>query len=477
MVFYLERIEMLHGLNSDGFRLCCYKNVTIEACVSESQLTEHTNDVVALSANQVEFAVESEIITVACAADSFVDVTPHGFLCLFILFLQELRFFELFSLLDPPEKEVLYTTTQKVQTIIASIAVGCSYNSDINHELLPYGTEANLLHMQHFPEQSQINRFLRHMDGQSLIQLDHIFGLATHYYSLASMQDKVGLDIDSTGLIANGKTYKLNRKGYFAKRRGERGYQLSLCTASPSGDILSSSFMPGNYSNVQDFVDLIYSAAEVLGSFEKIGLVRGDAAYGTATNLDFLLDHNLDFVIKGRNYTSFKGVEAYIPITDWEYVNSTTFVYSLGERKIPGSKDGNSAQIVIIKHIDRNNTASYSHLYTNLSMTAADIFELYNKRQCIESIIRTEKSYLKIKNLRTRDYCGISAFLQLAFMTHNLLNLFIKAVIEPMGITDIGIRNLVRKLMHVPVKVTKNLSGLKLLFPARHYYTQQLMGN
>lgn len=61
MVFYLERVEVLHGLNSDGFRLCCYRNVTIEACVSESQLTEHTNDVVTLSANQVEFA---EAITI-----------------------------------------------------------------------------------------------------------------------------------------------------------------------------------------------------------------------------------------------------------------------------------------------------------------------------------------------------------------------------------------------------------------------------
>lgn len=471
----------MHGLESGGFRLCYYRNVIINSGISKEisvpQSPEQTNDVVSMSANVVEFAIEEEIFTVTCAADSFNDITTHGFLSLFILFLQELKFFELFGLLDPPEKEVFYTTTQKAQTIIASLAVGCSYNSDINHELLPYSTEANLLGMQHFPEQSQINRFLRHMDGQSLIQLDHVFALSTHYYSLAAMQDKVGLDIDSTGLIANGKTYKLNRKGYFAKRRGEKGYQLSLCTASPTRDILSSAFMPGNYSAVLDFIDLIYSAAEVLGSFEKIGLVRADAAYGTADNLDFLLDHDLQFVIKGRNYTSFKGVEAYIPINDWEYVNSTTYVYSLGERKIPGSKCNNSSQIIIIKHIRRNSEVSYSHLYTNLLLTASDVFELYNNRQCIESIIRTEKSYLKIRNLRTREYSGIAAFLQFAFMTHNLLNLFIKAVLEPMGITDIGIRNLVRKLMHVPAKVAKDVSGLKFNFPAGHYYTQQLMAD
>ena len=78
------------------------------------------------------------------------------------------------------------------------------------------------------------------MDSLALNQLDYIFGLAAHYYSLASMlPDKVDIDIDSTGLIANGRTYQLNRKGYFAKRKGERGYRLSMCIASLTGDVLT----------------------------------------------------------------------------------------------------------------------------------------------------------------------------------------------------------------------------------------------
>jgi len=81
----------------------------------------------------------------------------------------------------------------------------------------------------------------------------------------------------------------------------------------------------------------------------------------------------------------------------------------------------------------------------------------YNNRQCIEATIRTEKGFLNIKNLRTRDTFGINTFLYLAFMT------------------DIGIRNIIRKLMDVPAKISKYISQIKLLFPAKHYYAKELL--
>jgi len=81
--------------------------------------------------------------------------------------------------MDVPGKEVDYSTVQKIQTIICSIAVGCTYNSDINHQLVPYTNEAELLDMRKFPDQSRINRFSRHMDFDTLNQLDIIFNLVT----------------------------------------------------------------------------------------------------------------------------------------------------------------------------------------------------------------------------------------------------------------------------------------------------------
>lgn len=155
--------------------------------------------------------------------------------------------------------------------------------------------------IKRFSEQSQINRLLLHMNNVSLSQMDMIFSLSAHYFSLTSMiQNKVDFDIDSTVLIVN-DTYQLNRKGYFAKRQGEKGYQRSMCIASLTGDVLVQSFMPSNHSIPSDFIDLVYGVAEILGSFDRLGIIRADVGYGIAENLDFIIEHGLQFVVNGRN--------------------------------------------------------------------------------------------------------------------------------------------------------------------------------
>jgi hypothetical protein len=141
---------------------------------------------------------------------------------------------------------------------------------------------------------------------------------------------------------------------------------------------------------------------------------------------------------------------------------------------IPRSKGKYRAWVILIRYKTNKGKYKYSFLYSNLDWDAVEVYEFYNSRQCID-IIRTDKSFLNIKNLRTRDFCGISAFLYLAFLTHNLLNLFSKAVLEPLGLGDIGIRNLVRKLMNVPAKVVREIAHISLLFPTGHYYTTKLL--
>ena len=189
------------------------------------------------------------------------------------------------------------------------------------------------------------------------------------------LPEKVNLDIDSTGLIANGKTYTFNRKGYFSKRRGERGYQLSLCISSLTTDILVHNLMPGNHHTPSDFIELIYSAAEVLGSFDRIGIIRSDSAYGTAINLDFLIDHDLHFVIKGCNSKSFKDIIANISPVEWEYVNNTMSIFDAGERKIPQSNNNYCARVIILKYITPKGKIKFAHIYTTLSWDATAIFK------------------------------------------------------------------------------------------------------
>lgn len=88
-----------------------------------------------------------------------------------------------------------------------------------------------------------------------------------------------------------------------------------------------------------------------------------------------------------------------------------TLIATKSEKLIPRSKANNRSRIIMIKHITSKQKVEYGYLYTSLTWDALDVFEFYNGRQCIEAIIRTGKSYLNIKNLRTRNFYGISAFL------------------------------------------------------------------
>lgn len=66
-------------------------------------------------------------------------------------------------------------------------------------------------------------------------------------------------------------------------------------------------------------------------------------------------------------------------------------------------------------------------LITNISVTemeAVKLFYFYNGSQTIEAFFKMAKNTYNIKNLRTKRYYGIYAFLWLVFITHNLVSKF-----------------------------------------------------
>lgn len=82
-----------------------------------------------------------------------------------------LAFFKAFKL---NMKEVKYTIYQKLLTVMSSIMMGCEFTKDINEVLGSETLAANMLDMDRFPDQSQINTFLTRMDLDSISRLKDI---------------------------------------------------------------------------------------------------------------------------------------------------------------------------------------------------------------------------------------------------------------------------------------------------------------
>lgn len=108
------------------------------------------------------------------------------------------------------------------------VVIGCRHTSDINDKLVPDTVAANMLDMNRFPDQSQINELIRRIDSQGIEQLKNVHHeIFMQNAQCLSSQGFVVVDIDQSGLIANGKTYELAQKGYFSKKKNQKGYQLS----------------------------------------------------------------------------------------------------------------------------------------------------------------------------------------------------------------------------------------------------------
>jgi len=270
-------------------------------------------------------------IEINVGLDAFREILPSGFLAILSIFAKSVGFFDPFSRhLTFPMKEVSCSIMDKIATLFSSIIVGCSHIKDINHKLTPYPSAASLFGMERFPDQSGINRFLNRIGPEEISELSLIFEGVLEKVALFQDEEKVDLNVDATGLTVYGDRYQFAEKGYFPRKRGRKGYQLSLGTTnSEYSQILSLILDPGNISLAVRLWDTIYEVAEVLGSLERIETVRTDAICGIGPDIALLLRHNLSFFVKGNSCFTAKRIlrELDPSYDDWRRVDETTWAF------------------------------------------------------------------------------------------------------------------------------------------------------
>lgn len=365
-------------------------------------------------------------------------------------------------------KEIIYTNLDRVKTLVASISIGCKYVKDINHKLVPYKGAAKCCGLDRFPDQSQINRFLRRFDLSNIRELDYIFEQLLCSHGLWRSEQQIDIDFDCSGIVVHGKTYQLARKGYFPRKRSSRGYQLSLASTFnvPFKEILSLHLDPGNTYVDTRFWDAIYQAAEILGDIDRIGLVRADSASGTGPNIEALIDHHISFLIKGNNCRTAQNFAKRLSHPDWMPIDYFVRIADMHDQRITNCCY--PVRVIVVETISPKGRKKYSHLYSDQEDEPEALYQSYNERQSIESIIKEETYGLCIKSLRTRKYLGILTFVYFVTMTYNLLSLFRYHVLRDTQLESMSTIDLTNKLMDIPAKMRSEDGRLFLTFPENH---------
>jgi len=398
------------------------------------------------------------------ATDCNTHETISVWLASILQFALHIGFFKPFETFKLNMKEVRHTVTQKLFALIASIIMGCEYTKDINEILGPESLAANMLSMERFPDQSQINRLLTRTDEESVTQLRDIHNqlFTEHSHSIHSPEPVV-IDIDQSGLLAGGKTYEFASKGYFPNKAGKKGYQLSVAFAGEHSEIVDLYLDPGNTHCQNRLEDLLSSITSKYTEHLKDGrlIVRLDSGYGSLENIErFMSIKGLKFIVKGYSTRTAAIIARKVPKSAYKQVSEGAWVYELPQE--------GRLRVILVRFRRKDGNLTYTLLYTNISrkkLSCEEAFHFYNGRQTIEAFFKMAKNTYGIKNLRTSKFYGIYTFLWMMAMTHNLITWFKVIKVEGTELKGAGVKTLVEKCSRVKGFVERTTEGIRVMIP------------
>ncbi len=400
----------------------------------------------------------------SCRKVSFNEYIPTGFLPILMQLGNLSGYFDALKLL-PFTDGAVYSSEQKSLVLIAALASACSYNVDINYQLKPYLALAQIFKLEKIPDQCTINRYLNLTRAADLCDLQLIFEQTLSHGLWRLERGPIDVDLDSTGLVVYGRTYEFANKGYISGHRGKKGYQLNLGICSSTAECLALMLDQASVPPGERFWDILYSIAEVLGGFGRIGLIRADAIHGTKDNLTMLLDLEASFLIKGKDSRTARNLAKEIPSYQWE---SMDFLHEVAEAKpLILSTKLPPVRTVLVK-TKKLQGPEYSHLYTSISKHEKEPLEIahqYNERQIIEAEIKAERNGPKLNHLRTRSFYGIYSFMLHLAMAMNLVLKFRKTVLKGTSLQELGLKELTTRFMNIPAKVEKKNGAVVLGSP------------
>ncbi len=432
--------------------------------------------------------------------------TMHGLLVLVAQEARETRFFEtLTDGLKVKMKVVVYTHQQKIETIVAGLAVGCRHIAGMQTSLVPDTLAAEIFGMARFADQSQINAFLRRFGPAQVIHLEQAhqallekYSLAadrTHWPMLADGRRYLPVDLDQTPIVTRSMRAKGTARGYFGRKRGSVGYKKSVAFLGGGvKEVLWQRLEPGD-THAQEAVPTILERLAALAKARGIArgeiLGRGDSQYGTVKVARQWSGLGMHYLFKGYTPNASKRLADSLPATAlWHFRGidsngSRVWVAEAGEQELqaqddpPGLEPLKTRVVVQVRVAFRlrkkhgrgapnqvpEKTITYEHYLTDLSAKAlpveptepTTIVEVYNARQTQERFFRSEQDALGADNLRTYTQEGEAGFLWLLASTVNLLRWTQRRLLARTELEEAGLTKLVVQAMQIPATITRTL--------------------
>lgn len=444
--------------------------------------------------------------------------TMSGLLLSVVAKARELRFFEtLTDGLALKMKTIVYSPQNKIETIAASVAVGCRHIAEIQTRLVPDRVAAELFGMARFPDQAQINHFLRACGPTQVSHLAEAHArllLANSraddrsaWWTAPNGQRFLVVDLDQTPLVTRGTTATGATRGHFGRKRGQVGYKKSLALLGGGvQEILWQQLGPGR-EHGQDAVPAAMAALSRLVAAKGIApgeiLWRADSQYGSTGVIRQFQAAGQHYLVKGYTPRTAQALAADLPATAlWTHLGTDSYgsqlwVTDAGEQALAGHDDPPNlppvrTRVVLLVRVRwlerrkrgkgapesvREKEVSFEHYATDLpaaTLTPAEVIGTYNGRESEEGFFQTEQATFGAAYLRTRHQEGEEAFLWIMASTINLLRWVQHTTFAQTPIADLGLHKLVTQVLRIPATLIRTATAWIVRLPELAWLTRQL---
>jgi hypothetical protein len=446
--------------------------------------------------------------------------TQSGLLVLVAQQAERFQFFEtLTEGLRVPMKVYVYTARHKVETLVASLLVGCRHVAEVQTKLVPDPVAAGLFGLARFPDQSQLNEFLRalgpdqvqHLGAahQQLLEQHSRAGDRTAWTMLPHGHRVLTVDLDQTYLATRSTQAEQAARGYFGRKRTAFGYHKSVAyLGGEVKELLYTALEPGN-THAQEAVaptlTRLAALAQARGFALSEVLVRGDSQYGSVGVLRQLQAAGVHYLVKGyATHTARQLVDAVPPTAVWQArgtdsYGSQLWVVDAGEQALHAHDDRAATpalrtRVVLLARVQwrtrrkrghgapaqvRDKVVTFEHYLTDRSaadLTAGEVLDVYNARETEESFFRAEQDSFGAHYLRTRHFHGQAAFLWLLASTVNLLRWTQHTQFAGTPLAEVGVTKLVTQALRLPATVQQLTDRLwTITFPETAGLIRQLL--
>lgn len=451
-----------------------------------------------------EFPGEIRLATAARPSE-----TISGLLVTVVDTARALGFFEALGQgLGVKMKVVTYSHRNKLETLVAGIVLGARHTTDIQHRLVPDTVAAGLFGMQRFPDQSQLNAFLRAMGPA---QVEHLAGahqqlLARHsragdrarWWALPGGLRLLPVDVDQTYLVTRSAKAERAARGHFGRKRGQQGYKKSLALLGGGvQEVLWQRLEPGN-THAQEAVPPVLGALAALGQARGLApedfLLRGDSQYGGTATLRQLQAARHHYILSGYTPRTAHALAERLPATAvWHYRGtdsngSTVWFVDAGEQELRGHDDPPGlppvrTRVLLVVRVAwrqrtkrgrgapgtvRQKVVSHEHYLTDLPaavLPAAAVLDGYDARETEESFFRSEQDAFGAQYLRTHAFAGQAAFLWILASSVNLLRWTQHRAFAGTPIEHVGLTKLVTQVLRLPATVVRTAEAWLVILP------------